>query len=249
MHQQKTARAVGVLHVPGLEAALAEERALLVSRRARNGYLPAEERRLRLAVDAARGLHLGQHPLRYAEELQQLGVPAQPPDVEEHRARGVGHVRHVCAAAREVPDEPAVYRPEEQTALLRAPARAGDLVQYPAQLGAGEIGVRHKAGPLPYLLSPTGGCQRICHGRRAPALPDYRGADGRAGLLVPDHRRLTLVRDAYGRNVRGGQARLCHGPPGHLQGRLPNLRGVVLHPAGLGVVLGKLLLCRGEHCA
>src|SRR5699024_6795081 len=160
----EAARAVGVLHVAGLEAALAEERALLVARRARDGYLPAEEPRLRLAVDAARGLHLRQHLLRYAEELQQLGVPAQPPDVEEHRAPGVGTVRHVRAAAREVPDEPAVYRHVEQTALLRAPARAGDLFQYPEQLGVREIGVRHKGGPLPYLLSPTGGCQRICHG-------------------------------------------------------------------------------------
>lgn len=40
-----------------------------------------------------------------------------------------------------------------------------------------------------------------------------------------------LIRDAYRRNVRGGKARLCHGPPGDLKRRLPNLQRVVFHPS------------------
>ena len=53
IHQQKAARAVGVLHLPRLEAALPEQRALLVAGGAGDGYLSAVKLKLRHAVDMA----------------------------------------------------------------------------------------------------------------------------------------------------------------------------------------------------
>ena len=53
VHQQEAARAVGVLYFARSEAGLPEERRLLIARRPCDGDGRAEERRIRLAVNAA----------------------------------------------------------------------------------------------------------------------------------------------------------------------------------------------------
>ena len=55
---------------------------------------------------------------------QQLVVPLQRVDVEQHRARGVAGVGDVQRAAGQLPDEPGVDRAERQLAGLGALPRA-----------------------------------------------------------------------------------------------------------------------------
>ena len=76
MHEQKAAGAVGVLRLARMEAALAEERRLLVARHAADGNALDEPRVRRHAEAAGRGAHLGKDGLGDAEELKQEGIPA-----------------------------------------------------------------------------------------------------------------------------------------------------------------------------
>jgi len=75
---------------------------------------------------------------------------------------------------------------------------------------------------------------------RLAALPDDRPVDGVAGLAVPQHRGLALVRDADGPQCpgrdSGGGDRLRRDPPC----LLPDLLRIVLDPSGRGVVLRDL---------
>ena len=61
IHQQEAACAVCVFGLPRLEAGLAKQRRLLIARRPGDGDGGAEEGGVRLTVDAAAGLYLGQH--------------------------------------------------------------------------------------------------------------------------------------------------------------------------------------------
>ena len=101
VHEQKAAGAVGVLRLARMEAALAEERRLLVARHAADGDALHEPRVRRHAEAAGRGAHLGQHGLRECRSsVKQAGIPAPLVDVVEHGAAGVGHVRGVHAPRR-----------------------------------------------------------------------------------------------------------------------------------------------------
>ena len=73
--------------------------------------------------------------------------------------------------------------------------------------------------------------------------------DGLAGVLVPHDGGLTLVGDADGGDVRGGDAQVLHGLLRHFQLGGPDLLGVMLDPAGLGEELGELLLGHTAHLA
>ena len=245
VHQQEAARAVGVLHLPRLEAALSEQRALLVARRARNGYLPAVQRKFAAAVYAARGLHLREHALGNVQQPEQFLVPAQLADVIEHRAACVGVVRHVDAPAGQLPDEPCVYRAEQQLTRLGARPRSRDVIEQPLDLRPGEVRVRLKSGLIAYRLGVAVLYKPVDDIGGAAALPDDGVRDWLSGRLVPDNCRLALVRDAYRRDVFGFNAQLCHGRAGHLKRRVPYLLRVVLDPARLRVYLPKLLLRQG----
>ena len=104
-----------------------------------------------VAVAEAGGgiLHLGQHRARHARDLQELVVPLAGVDVEQQRARGIGGVGGVHLAAGEPPEQIAIDGAEHQLAALGARPRAGDVVQDPGDLGAGEIGIDDQAGLLP----------------------------------------------------------------------------------------------------
>src|SRR5699024_11812994 len=59
-------------------------------------------------------------------------------------ARGVGVVGRMDFAARQVPQKEGVDRAEQELARLRAAAREGHVVEDPADLGGGKIGVRDR---------------------------------------------------------------------------------------------------------
>ena len=122
VHEHEAAGAVRALDLAGLEAGLPEERRLLVAEIARDrdaGEVPDP-----LAVDLGRRTDRRQHRRRDADRVEQLRLPGERLEAHQHRARGVRDVGHVDAApraTRQVPDEPAVDRAEQQVARPRPP--------------------------------------------------------------------------------------------------------------------------------
>ncbi|MNS61661.1 hypothetical protein D3C72_946940 [compost metagenome] len=250
VHEHEAAGAVGVLGLAGAEAGLAEERGVLVAGHRGDGQ-PGGQRPdgHGLAEDVARGLGLRGHRLGDAELGHQLGVPGQLADVEDQRAAGVADVGGVYLAAREVPQQPGVDRAEGDLAFLRALEDLGVLLEAPADLGAREVGVHHQTGALLELGGLARVDELLAVVRGAAALPDDRLADRLAGGLVPQHDGLALVGDADAGDRRGvhlgGTQAIAQG----LEGLGPDLFGVVLHPARLGVVLRDLAVALAGHPA
>ena len=147
IHQQKTAGTVGVLDHALVEAGLAEQGGLLVTGDTGNGDLGATEHFLGGGtVDLAGWPDLGQHRPGNIEGLEQSVVPVEPFDVEQHGARGVGDIGQVAFAAGQVPHQPAVHGAKQQIAGLGALLSTVHLVEDPANLGGGEVGVDHQTG-------------------------------------------------------------------------------------------------------
>ena len=83
-----------------------------------------------------------------------------------------------------------------QRALLRRGAAAGDVVEDPGDLGAGEIRIEDQAGLGRDLAFMAGALQRLAAVGGAAVLPDDGVVDRLAGGAVPHHGRLALVGDA-----------------------------------------------------
>jgi hypothetical protein len=169
------------------------------------------------------------------QQVEDFAVPAALDDVVEECARGVGGVGGVDLAACEAIDEPAVDGAEGEFAFLRTGASAGDVVEEPGELGAGEIRVEKEAGFCRHHLFAAFVLQAGAEGGGAAVLPDDGRVDGFAGLAIPQHGGFALVGDADGGDVAGGCA--CECVANDLDRRLPDLLGVVFDPAVLGIEL------------
>ena len=249
VHQHEAAGAVGVLRHARLEAGLSEQSRLLVACHACDLDRAAEEFRIGLAVDAAGGLRLGQHAHRNLELLAELFIPLAGVDVEHQGSGSVGVVRRVDFALGQLEDQPAVNGTECQLALLCSLADARDVVQDPAKLRAGEIGVEHQAGLVicgvvdaRILLH-----ELSLHVSGSAALPHDRVIDRLSGSLVPYDGGLTLVGDTDGSDILVSRADLLHGLTRHGELCLPDLACVMLDPAGLRVILCEFLLGNRTH--
>ena len=212
---------------------------------ARQGLQPRDAGSHR-AVHLAVGAGCGQQGHGNVQCIAQLPVPPEGMDVEEHGPGGVGVVCHMDLSAGEVPDEPAVHGACPQVSALRPAADAGDVVQQPADLRAGEIGIDQKACFLRHRLSQPLRLQPVAEGGGAAALPDNGVVDRLAGPGVPQNSGLPLVGDADGGDLLGvdvgGIHRLRQGP----LFRGPDLQGIVFHPAGLGIDLVEGMLGPGD---
>ena len=144
--------------------------------------------------------------------------------------------------ARELPDEPAVHRSEEQLSVFGASAEGSVLIQQPFQLRAGEIGVDDQPGLLLNIRAEAVPFQPLADIRRSAALPADGVPHRFPGGLLPEDGGLPLVRDADAGDVRGAEPAffkdLRHGP------KLPgqDLHWVMLHPAGPGIDLSQGVL-------
>ena len=250
VHQGKTTGAIGVFGLARGEAGLSEQRRRLVAGAAADGdarkILQPRDPRSYPAVLPAVGYRLRQQRHGDLQRPTQLCVPLEGVDIEEHRAGGVGVVRHMGSTTGEVPDEPGVYRSGTQLSPLRPLPQPRHMIQHPADLGSGEIGVDQQSRPLRHRLPQAVGLQPVADARRAAALPDDGVVHRFAGAAVPEDRGLPLVGDAYGGDLLGVDVGTVH----HLrQGpalRGPDLHGIVLHPAGLGVDLPEGILGSGD---
>ena len=117
------------------------------------------------------------------------------------------------------------------------------MVENPANLGGGEVGVDGQAGLLGEFRFQPASLQRIAEMSGAPALPDDSVADRLSGGALPDYCGFPLVRNAYGVNLAraylSGFQQVVNG----LDNGVENLVGVVLDPAGLWIYLGDFLVC------
>ena len=209
----------------------------------------AEVHRVGLGVETTGGHGRGQHLARDVQLPQDLLIPLQRVNVEEHGTAGVGVIGDVDPAAGQLPDEPRFHGAEEQPPGFGLGAGTGDVVEDPLQLGGREVGVDDEAGLFPEFFGQAAGLQLVAVGAGAAALPDDRMVDRLTGLLVPDDGGLALVGDADGRDIRRAGPDLVHGRKGHAQLGGPDLVGVMLHPAGLRKILGELLLGHAAHLA
>ena len=153
------------------------------------------------------------------------------------------------AAAGQIPDEPRVHVAEQQLTALGTLARTGNVIEDPLDLRAGEIGIDEQASLFFHIRPEAIRSELVADGRRASALPDDRVINRLAGILVPDDRRLALVRDADAGDVRRRQAalfkRLAHGK----QLTLKDDHRVMLHPARLRVDLREGILRQRHNVA
>lgn len=228
-----------------MEAGLPEEGRLLVAGGTAHRYscqrLQAGDARLHRAVDGAVLHRPGQHTGRDPQQATQLLIPAQPVDIKEHGAGGVGVVGDVLP--RQPPDEPRLHRAEQQLPPFRPLPGAGDVIQDPADLGAGEIGVDEQSRGGDDALLQSLPLQLLAQLRRPTALPDDGVIHRLAGGLIPNDGGLPLVGDAD-----AGDAALRQPPDGLRRRqtlRVPDGHGVVLHPARLRIDLGKGVLGLG----
>ena len=145
---------------------------------------------------------------------------------------------------RQLENEPAVHRTEAQFPFLRTLPGSFHMIQDPADLGPGEIGVHHQTGfsaeSFPDLRDIA--FQFFDHVSRAAALPDDGTAHRLSGFSVPDDGGLPLVGDAESRDVLRPGADFFHGAATDEELGLPDLVGIVFHPARFWIVLGELPL-------
>src|SRR5690606_16909891 len=144
-------------------------------------------------------------------------------------------------AAGEVPDDPGVHGAEEDLATFGALAQALDVVEQPADLGAGEVGGQRQAGLAAEPVLAGVAAELTAQGVGAGVLPDDGVVDRLAGGLVPQQGRLALVGDADGLHLVLGDAGLGEGAGDHRLHVRPDLHRVVLDPAGPGEDLLVLL--------
>src|SRR5690606_8282264 len=97
-------------------------------------------------------------------------------------------------------------------------------------------------GARAHLALEPLGAHPLADRRGLARLPDDRAVDRLAAAAIPHDRRLALVRDADRGHVGGGRARLGQRLARRAQLAVPDLRGIVLDPAGLREVLRELVL-------
>src|SRR5215468_10515980 len=117
-------------------------------------------------------------------------------DVIQQRSRGVGNIGGMYSSAGQAPEEERVDRPEGELPALRTRPGARHVIQYPADLGAGEVRIEQESGPSPYEFLRTLTPEARAFLCRTPVLPDDGAMNRRSAGTLPDDHRLALIGDA-----------------------------------------------------
>ena len=120
-------------------------------------------------------------------------------------------------------------------------------IQQPLQLGAAEIGVRHQAGLFADHLRVAVLHQLFHIAGRTAALPHDGVIQPFARLPFPQQGGFPLVGDADGGDLLGIDAGAAHRRPQGFDLGAQDVRRVVLHPAGIGIMLLEFLGRRAHH--
>ena len=179
--QQERPGAEGAFGLSGPQAALADQRGLLVDDQPTDGRGAAERGRRadhRVAGHDRRQVFVGQ-----PEQAEQLVVPCGGVQVGEQGPAGGGGVGDELPG--QLVDQPAVGGGDH--------AVAGDVAAQPRQLRGGEVGVEHEPGPLGEGVLVCG--QLGADALSAPVLPHDHVGQGFAGVGVPGQHGFALVGD------------------------------------------------------
>ena len=115
IQQHETAGAIGVLGAARCETRLAKERRLLIAGNATHGHTSGNRAVGNRRTDAtARGANLGQLVFVDAEQRARVIAPAQRANIEQHRARCIGHVGREGSTTRESVHEKCIDRGERK---------------------------------------------------------------------------------------------------------------------------------------
>ena len=179
-----------------------EERRLLVAGDPRDRQRRAEQ--LGLADHLGRPDEAGQQRAVDAEQLEQLVVPVERVEVEQHRPRRVRQVGGVHAAAGELPDRATSRRCRTRARSAGRSLRASSHSSFVAEkYGSGTSPVRARirsAGSSRHRSAVRRSCQTIARCDRPP------------GRALPEQRRLALVRDPDRAQVGRADACGAHAP-------------------------------------
>ena len=240
VHQHETARAIGILGLARAKACLPIQCRVLVARHRRNGNFASKDGLIQHADHARRIDDRRQKRRGNVHRAQKHLVPLLLVNVEQHRARRVRRVGHMHAPARQAIRQKAVHGAEAQLPVLRPVARTVDAVKQPFELRSGKVRVRNQSRAVADGVAQTVLLQALDQRRGAAALPHDRVVQRPARLSFPQKRRLALVGDAHGQNVRRVDPRLLHRRAQRVQLTFVNVLRVVLDPAGLGINLPEL---------
>ncbi len=112
------------------------------------------------------------------------------------------------------------------------------MLEHPGELGTGEVRVEDQTCPFPYEREMAVGLEFVAAMCGTSILPDDRVAVGRAGAAVPGDHGFALVGDAD--RADPFTADLANDVVQRVDDGIPDLLGIVLDPAGLGIVLREL---------
>ena len=145
-------------------------------------------------------------------------------------------------AIGQAPDQEAVHRAEGKSTSFGALSGARHMVEHPADLGGGKIGIEPQPGTFRHHLGVPRGFQSLTDIGGAAILPDDGVANGPTGGALPDQGGLALIGDAEAGDIRGLQPRLGQCPARSAERRRPEGFGIVLDPTGMREDLWKFLL-------
>ena len=195
MSQQEAACSIGIFCLSDAMTALSEECRLLIARNTRNAEPCAHT--LEISVYLAAALDLGEDASRNVEDLKHFFVPLARVDVAKHRSRCIRAVSDEDPSLGQLPGKPRVNRAYEQITMLGALSCTLDVIKYPFDLSAAEIGVYAKSRGLLYVFTVALLLKLAADVSGSSALPHYRAADWLARVLVPRYYGLSLIGYTY----------------------------------------------------
>src|SRR5262249_39120847 len=159
----------------------------------------------------------------------------------EQRARGIGGVGCVNAAARQPPQQIGIDRTEGEFSARSTLARSGNIVEQPGELGSGEIRIEQEAGFGAEEGFVAFGFELCTESRGTPVLPDDGAMHGPAAGAVPQQSRLALIGYTDRGNIACGGANLIERRATSRKRGRPQVFGLVFDLTVGGKMLWKFL--------
>ena len=142
----------------------------------------------------------------------------------------------------QIPNQPGVHSPKEKLSSFGPLFCPGHMFQNPLNLCGRKISVRNQTCAFPHRASISFLNHLVYFVCRSSALPDNRRIHRFSCLLIPDYGCLSLICNSNRRNIRGICSDFTHCLYRHTHLTGPDLHGIMLHPSGFWIILGKFSL-------
>ena len=205
-----------------------------------------------MSVNFTTGNYSGEQGSGNTKCFEKIVAPRQSLEVHELRSAGVGDIGNMNAAVYatgELPDEVAVDVAEGKFAGFGEFTGAVNVVEYPTDFEATEIGGEGKTSLVAEAVL-TSLCSEICDVRfNACVLPHNGVINCMASLAIPDNGGFALIGDADRSKVFRLQSFLLHGFFDDFRCSPPDFVRVVLNPPRLRKNLFVLFLRNSRDAA